>query len=141
MPWSLVSQPLLMMKGTQTMSEAVTKVDPYSDEVLLTVPKGADVNFDVSWWYVATDGTEVMEPLVATQGYASDVYDGDVIISFDTADGYVTISAGVALVRVPGDDTALMDNLERGVWELIGITATGEKKKLCYGPVTIREDV
>jgi len=123
------------------MPDALARVEPGSEEILLTVSKGADVNFDISWWYTNEDGEEVLQPLAGTLGYMSDVYDGDIIISFDTADSYVTIDAGVALIRVPGDDTALMDNLERGVWELIGVAVTGEKKKLAWGPATVREDV
>lgn len=121
------------MPRTDDIIGATTK------EFTLSIRKGSDTDFDVHW--LMEDG-ETLIPIVSTEGYLADKYDADPpILSFADGDGYVTISGGVALVRIPGADTAAMDVLERGVWQFTATSDAGDTKTLLAGPAMIREDV
>lgn len=122
------------------MSETLSRVSPSSSEVQLRIDKNADCDFDAKWYQ--SDG-ETLVPMSAVEGWVADKYDSEELVAdLSTGTGYATIVDGVALIRIPGADTADMDYLERGVWEIIGIAQlSGQRKKLAGGPAIVREDV
>lgn len=122
------------------MSETLSRVSVDSPEVQLRIDKNSDCDFDVKWYQ--SDG-ETLVPMDSIEGWVAEKYDSvDLVADLSTGTGYATIVNGVAQVRIPGADTADMDYLERGVWEIIGIAAlSGQRKKLAGGPAIVREDV
>jgi len=121
------------------MHEPLSIVEHGSNEMLLTIAKNSDCDFDVGWYYVDGDGVETLLPLADAFGWVMTQEDGDIIADLAT---YTTVVDGLAAVRIPATVTELMDEIDRGVWELFGVASgSGEQKKLLGGPVRVREDV
>jgi hypothetical protein len=121
------------------MHEPLSIVEHGSNEMLLTIAKNSDCDFDVGWYFLDEDKVETLNPVASAFGWVMTQEDGDVVADLAL---YVSIVDGVVLVRIPAAVTELMDVLDRGVWELFAVAAvSGEQKKLLGGPVRVREDV